>query len=107
MIHVPDPSEQTRVLIKDAFRHTSMETEVAIVDSYVWLMLRNFHHRDCQTLNLMPRGSISDEKGIGKIGKEGGSICTHQGDFLGPRTPILEQKHVDLSSLFLSPLILL
>ena len=55
----------------------------------------------------MSRGSISDEKGIGKIGKEGGSICTHQGDFLGPRTPILEQKHVDLSSLFLSPLILL
>ena len=40
----------------------------------------------------MPRGLISDEKGINKIGEGGGGGCTRQGDFLGPRTQILEKK---------------
>jgi hypothetical protein len=44
----------------------------------------------------MPRGLISDEKGIGKIGEEGGSI--------GPRTPILEQNIRNFLHFFFSPL---
>ncbi len=30
----------------------------------------------------------------------GGSICTRRGDFLGPRSPIFEKKHVELTLLY-------
>ena len=54
----------------------------------------------------MPRGSISDEKGIDKIGKEGG----RGGERLHPDLTFVLvpehqfwKKHVELSSLFFEP----
>ena len=52
----------------------------------------------------MPRGLISDEKGIDKFGEGGGGICTRQGDFLGPRTQILEKNTWNFRRFFSSPL---
>jgi hypothetical protein len=53
----------------------------------------------------MPRGLISNENDIDKIGEGEESICTRRGDVLGPQTPIFEKKHVELSSLFFEPAI--
>ncbi len=40
----------------------------------------------------MPRGLISNENEINKIGKGGESVCTCWGEVLGPRTPIFEKN---------------
>jgi len=52
----------------------------------------------------MPRGSVLDEKGIDK-NKEGKTLGEkRRAEFLGPQTPILEKKQVELSSFFSSTL---
>ncbi len=55
----------------------------------------------------MPSGSISDEKGIDKIGEEGerGGECLHPDltFFWSPNTSYFEKKHVELSWLFFEP----
>jgi hypothetical protein len=55
----------------------------------------------------MPRGSISDEKGIDKIGEGGGVSAPLPNFCLGPRTPILKKNTWNFLHYFSSALIFL
>ena len=53
----------------------------------------------------MPRGLISNENEINKIGKGGESVCTCWGEVLGPRTPIFEKNTWNFLRFFFEPAI--